>query len=80
MTHPHTFTAVYQHDGDWWIGWIEELPGAIAQEHTLDEARESLREVIPLILEARREVAHADAQGVPQIREALTVSLGSATA
>ncbi len=50
-----TFTAVYRHDGDWWVGWIEEMPGAIAQERTLDEARQSLRDVIPVLLEVQRE-------------------------
>ena len=25
------FTAVFQRDGDWWIGYVEELPGANAQ-------------------------------------------------
>jgi len=29
------------------------LPGAIAQERTIEEARESLKEVIALILETR---------------------------
>ncbi len=50
-----TFTEVFeQHDG-WWIGWVDEVPGAFAQERTLEEARESLREVIPAILEVRRD-------------------------
>ena len=39
-----------QHNG-WWIGTVEELPGAIAQECTLDEARASLVEAIQDILE-----------------------------
>jgi predicted RNase H-like HicB family nuclease len=51
-----TLTAVFEQHEGWWIGWVEELPGANAQERTLDEARESLREVIPLIIEARREI------------------------
>ncbi len=50
-----TFTAIFEEHGDWWIGWVEELPGANAQERTLEEARASLQEVIPVILEARRE-------------------------
>lgn len=25
-------TAIVKQDGDWWIGWIEEVPGANAQK------------------------------------------------
>lgn len=44
-------TAVYRKDGDWWIGWTEELQGANGQVRTLEEARESLRAAVELILE-----------------------------
>jgi len=47
---PLTFTAVYEHHGDWWVGYVEELPGANTQGHTLEEARENLREAVELIL------------------------------
>ena len=53
----NTFTAVFQQDGDWWIGYVEELPGANTQGATLDEARENLKEAVALILEANRELA-----------------------
>ena len=36
-----TFTAVFEQDGPWWMGYVEELPGANAQGATLDEAREN---------------------------------------
>ena len=49
-----TFTAVYEQHGDWWIGWVEELPGATVQERTLAATRDSLLEVIPVILAERR--------------------------
>jgi predicted RNase H-like HicB family nuclease len=70
-----TFTAVFEQHEDWWIGWVEELPGAIAQERTLEEARESLRGVIPVLLEVQRETAQAEANGARQVREELTVSV-----
>jgi predicted RNase H-like HicB family nuclease len=38
------FTAVFEHVGEWWIGYIEELPGANTQGRTLEEARENLKE------------------------------------
>jgi len=37
-----TFTAVIKQDGDWWIGWVEEGPGANAQESTREALVESL--------------------------------------
>jgi hypothetical protein len=27
-----TYTAVIKQDGDWWIGWIEEISGVNCQE------------------------------------------------
>lgn len=54
----HTFTAVFEQDGDWWIGYVEELPGANTQGKTLDETRENLKEAVELILEANREQSH----------------------
>ena len=51
-----TFTAVFEQDGDWWVGYVEELPGANTQGATLDEARENLREAVGLIIEANREI------------------------
>lgn len=37
------YTAVVKQDGQWWIGWIEEVPGVNCQERTRDELLESLR-------------------------------------
>jgi predicted RNase H-like HicB family nuclease len=56
------FTAIYEEDGDWYIGYCPEIPGANGQGKTLEECRESLREAINLILEDRREDA---LRGVP---------------
>ncbi|HEV2235567.1 MAG TPA: type II toxin-antitoxin system HicB family antitoxin [Ktedonobacterales bacterium] len=50
----YTFTAVYEQDGDWWVGYIEELPGANTQGATLDEVRANLREAVEFVLEATR--------------------------
>jgi predicted RNase H-like HicB family nuclease len=67
------FTAVYQRDGDWWIGFVEELPGANTQGKTLDEARENLVEAVHLVLEANRELARRETQGHEVIREELVI-------
>lgn len=63
------FTAVFERAGEWWLGYVEELPGANAQERTLDEARESLREAIGDILEANRELTRTEFEGRDVVRE-----------
>ena len=40
---PNTYTATTKQVGDWWIGWIEEVPGANCQERTHEELLETLR-------------------------------------
>lgn len=40
------YTAVLKQDGDWWIGWIEEVPGVNCQERTKADLLASLREVL----------------------------------
>jgi len=51
----HEFTAVFERDGKWYVGYCPEVPGANGQGHTLEECRESLAQAIELILEVRRE-------------------------
>jgi len=55
-----TYTALFAEDDGWIVGWVRELPGAIAQERTIEEARTSLREVIQIILETRDEDDRAE--------------------
>ncbi len=38
-----SYTAVVKQDGQWWIGWIQEIPGVNCQERTREELLESLR-------------------------------------
>jgi len=49
------FTAIIERDGEWWIAYSPEIPGANGQGRTKDEALTSLKEAISLILEDRRE-------------------------
>ena len=44
------FTAVFERDGDWYVAYSPEIPGANGQGRTKEEARESLAEAIALIL------------------------------
>lgn len=48
------FTAIIKRDGDWWLGWVEEIPGANAQEKTKEELLASLQEAARDILELRQ--------------------------
>ncbi len=45
------YTAVIQKTDDWWIGWVEEVNGAIAQERTRVELLISLRYAVEDLLE-----------------------------
>lgn len=67
-------TAVFEQDGEWWVGSVEELPGALTQGRTIEEARENLREAVLLILEANRELARREAEGHVVIREPLVLA------
>jgi len=69
-----SLTAVFEQDGDWWIGYVEELPGANTQGRTLEEARENLFEAVQLVLEANREAARREFEGKQVIRETLSLT------
>ncbi len=66
------FTAIIERDGDWYVAYCPEIPGANGQGKTKEEARESLAEAIALILEDRREEG---LRGVPPdaIRGTVTI-------
>jgi len=67
------YTGVFERVGDWWRGWAEELPGCNVQEPTLEEARESLKDAIHLVLQANRDIARQESQGHDVIRELVAV-------
>ena len=50
------FTAVIERDGEWFVGWSPEIPGANGQGRSVEECRRNLDEAIQLILEDRRSV------------------------
>jgi len=39
------------------VGWVEEIPGAITQGRSLDECRHNLREALELLVETHRDEA-----------------------
>lgn len=68
------FTAIIEEDGEWFIGYCPEIPGANGQGKTVEECRANLAAAIELILEDRREDA---LRGVPPeaIRDSVTVAI-----
>jgi predicted RNase H-like HicB family nuclease len=57
------YTAVVQRDGEWWIGWVEEVPGVNSQGRTREELLENLRDALEEALEMNRIEARAAANG-----------------
>jgi predicted RNase H-like HicB family nuclease len=49
-----TYTAVIQRDENWWIGWIEEIPGVNSQGETREELIINLRSALEEALEMNR--------------------------
>ena len=68
------FTAVYARDGDWIVAWVQEVPGALTQGRTIEEARENLQEAISMMLESLRERSDADPCAPEILRERITVA------
>jgi predicted RNase H-like HicB family nuclease len=56
------YTAIIKHSGQWWIGWIEEVPGVNCQEATKEELLESLRVTLREAIDFNRREA-LDAAG-----------------
>lgn len=51
------YTAVIRRDGQWWIGWVEEVPGVNSQGETREELLANLREALGEAIEMNREDA-----------------------
>jgi len=66
------FSAIVEKDGDWYVAYCLEVPGANGQGKTVEECKKSLSEAVTLILEDRRQDA---LRGVPAdaMREVITV-------
>jgi predicted RNase H-like HicB family nuclease len=58
----NTYTTITKQDGDWWIGWIEEVPGVNCQEKTHEALIESLKTTLEEALDFNRQEAIKAAQ------------------
>jgi len=71
------FTAVIERDGEWFIGYCPEIPGANEQGKSKQECLDSLGRAIELILKDRREEG---LRGVPEEADRAIVKIGSIAA
>lgn len=74
MKMKNEFTAIYEKHGDWYIAYVEEIPGANTQGKTLKEAKENLKEAVAMMLQYRREQAERGLKGKKVIKRPLLVS------
>ena len=74
-----TLTAVFEEvpaaEGGGFVAYAEELPGAITEGDTLEEARENLRDAVEQLVEANRRLTGRSLSGRKTRREKITVSL-----
>jgi len=57
-----SYTAIIKRHGDWWIGWVEEVPGVNGQERSREDLLASLRIILAEALEFNRQEARAAAE------------------
>ena len=69
----NTFTAIFERDGDWYVVYCPEVPGANGQGRSKQETRTSLADAIELIFRDRREGSFRD---FPDDAERDTVAVG----
>ncbi len=67
------YTAIIKQDADWWIGWIEEIPGVNSQGRTREELLENLQSALGEAIEMNRADALA-AAGEGYIETTVAVS------
>ena len=73
-----TFTAVFEEvpksEGGGYCAYVEEVPGAVTQGETLEEARENLKEALQLVLEANRDLLGSPVPARRVLRETISVN------
>lgn len=55
------YTAVIKQDAEWWIGWIEEVPGVNCQERTREELVDTLKVTLAEAIDFNRAEARSAA-------------------
>ena len=57
------YTALIQQNEEWWIGWVEEIPGVNSQGATREELMDNLLSALEEALEMNRADALAGVTG-----------------
>ena len=74
-----TLTAVFEEvsaqEGGGYTAYVEELPGAISEGESLEEARDNLRDANELLLETNRALNGLPRPGSRVTREKIRVSV-----
>lgn len=68
----NTFTAIIKEVDNWWIGWIQEVPGVNCQEKTREQLIESLKITLREALEFNKQEAINEA-GTNYVEEKIAV-------
>jgi len=55
-------TSVIEKRGEWYVCYIEEIPGVNTQGKTVEEVQENLKEALALIIQANRKLASKSTQ------------------
>jgi predicted RNase H-like HicB family nuclease len=70
-------TAIYEEvpesEGGGYVAYTEELPGAITEGDTMEQARANLRDAIEVLLEANRALTGKPSQGKKITREKISI-------
>ena len=69
------FEEVPESEGGGYVAYVEELPGAITQGDSIDEARENLRDAVAILIAANRELTGKVPPGKNVKREKIKVSV-----
>lgn len=65
MSMQKVFEATVEKHDKWWIGWVDEVPGACSQGRTLKELLENLEEAVTMVIEAQKELKQKSIQMPP---------------
>lgn len=74
QTNRYTAILAYSPDDGWWTATCAEVPAAITQGRTVEEARENLRDAILLVLETQLDEAVKEAGIGAQVEEILVAA------
>ena len=66
---PTQLTAIYEKPGDWYIAYLQEIPGVNTQGRTKQEAKANLEDALREYLEANRQLARDDISNRPDAIE-----------